>query len=101
MTERKALVYFVDPFGDNFSHSEKMLYELICVYMQEGRIVEADMPTPTRRHPFKTRKVYKWIGVKIQELRDLSAEMPPSVTELNAEGSYIHRMVVRTWRSDG
>jgi hypothetical protein len=94
--ERKAPVYF----GDDFSYSENKLYELILVWMQEGAVVEVDMPAPTRRNPGKTRKVYKWTGEKMQEFRDDSAIMPPRVTVLNAEGSYLHSMIVRSWSPD-
>lgn len=94
MADKTAVLYF----GENFSYCETKYYDQILVWLAEGSVTEARMPTPTAKNPEKYRTVYKWAGEKQQELRDLSAEMPPSVTEGNAEGSFIHRMIVKAWQ---
>jgi hypothetical protein len=94
MVERNVELYF----GDEFGYFERYDYNQVLVWLAEGSVVEARKPTPTKKNADKYCTVYKWIGEKQQELRDLSAEMPPSVTEGNAEGSFIHRMIVKAWR---
>lgn len=85
-------------YGDGFDYCQNHPWDMVLIWLAEGSVVERRMPTPTRKNPEKYRTVYTWIGEKTQELRDLSAEMPPSVTEGNAEGSFIHRMIVKAWR---
>lgn len=71
-------------------------------HWEAGHIIEARMPCPTRRHPDRTKTVYQWAGIADSELdirlRDLSAEMGPSVTVKNCEDSYIHMQIVKAWR---
>ena len=84
-------------YGDGFDYCQDHPWDIVLIWLAEGSVVERRMPTPTRKNPDKYRTVYMWIGEKMQELRDLSAEMPPSVTELAAQGSYIHRMMAVAW----
>jgi hypothetical protein len=97
MADKKERVYF----GDDFAYSEQMDFEVIQYLLGEGSVDQAQMPTPTRRNPFKTSTVYRWNGVRVQSVRDLSAQMPPFVTELAAQGSRPHRTMASSWRHRG
>ncbi|HTF70903.1 MAG TPA: hypothetical protein VK638_50360 [Edaphobacter sp.] len=85
-------------FGDSLGYSEPKDYDQVRMWMQEGSVIEVKMLTPTRRNPEKYRTVYKWIGEKTQELRDLSAEMPPAVTEMAATGNRMHKAFAFSYR---
>jgi hypothetical protein len=94
MLDRSVVVYK----GDNFEVDERMPVAEFQDGWSKGAIVERKMPCPTRRNPLKTKTVYCWIGEDSASIRGLSSQMPPSVTVKNAEGSYIHRMIVNAWR---
>jgi hypothetical protein len=64
----------------------------------KGAIVERKMPCPTRKRPDRTKTVYYWIGEDSASIRGLSCQMPARVTQLNAEGSYLHVQIVKSWK---
>jgi hypothetical protein len=94
MLERSVVVYK----GDNFEVDERMPVTEFQDGWGKGAIVERKMPCPTRRNPERTKTVYCWIGEESAWVRGLSASMPASVTVRNAEGSYVHRQIVKAWR---
>ena len=85
-------------YGDSFDYCQDYPWDMVLIWLAEGSVVERRMPTPTKKNPDKYRTVYMWIGEKTQDLRDLSAEMPPAVTELAAAGSRLHRSFALSYR---
>lgn len=94
MASKAATVYY----GDHFDSSQQHDYDEVSAWLEDGTIQERDMPMPTRRHPERTKKVYVWMGVRMQKYRDTSAKMPGYVTHGNAIGTFKHVMIVRAWR---
>lgn len=82
MLDRWTELYFENDFG----RSERKPLELVLKMLEDGEVEEARMPRPTRRHPDRTRLVFRWKGPREDawaaafERRGLSAQMPPSVT---------------------
>ena len=88
--------------GDHFEGIRRYHPHEFKEHWESGHIIERKMPCPTRRHPTRTKTVYAWVGISDSELdirlRDLSAEMGPSVTiSTVVESSFIHRMIVKEW----
>lgn len=100
MADRLTEVYY----GDGFDYSQDHPWDMVHVWLGEGSVGERRMPTPTKKNPDKYRTVYLWLGEKTQELRDLSAEMPPRATELaayggeNGSGSRMHKAFAFSYR---
>lgn len=91
-------------FGADFGHCERKPFELVLQMLEDGEVEEVPMPQPTRRNPLKFRTVYRWKGSRTPvwsaafERRDLSAQMPPCVTELAAEGVSTFVACADAWR---
>lgn len=96
MMERIVLVYS----GENFEKCDRYLPHEFKERWETGSIVERKMPYPCKKNPDRTKTVYYWIGISdlTCSMHDVSAEMPPMVTELAAEGSRMHKAFAFSYR---
>lgn len=104
MVNRSEAVYFSDENGNRFSYFEHYSPEHISAWLAEGTVIEARMPAPTKKRPERYITVYHWKGIRTSvwaaafERRDLSAQMPPIVTELAAAGNRMHKAFAFSYR---
>jgi hypothetical protein len=96
MIERTVLVYS----GDNFEKCDRYLPHQFKEHWEAGHIVERKMPYASKKKPDRTKTVYYWMGISDLscQMRDLSAQMPPCVTELAAEGVSMFIACADAWR---
>jgi hypothetical protein len=86
--------------GDHFENCDRYYAHEFKELWESGAIVERKMPYPNKRHPERTKTVYFWKGIAdlTCQMHDLSAEMPPIVTELAAQGSRMHKAFAFSYR---
>lgn len=94
MLDRYTELYF----GNQFEKNERRPLSLVLKMLEDGEVEEARMPRPTNKRPDRTRLVYRWKGERTFDHRDLSAQMPPCVTELAAEGIGTFTALADSWR---
>jgi hypothetical protein len=86
--------------GEHFEAVTRYYPHEFKEHWEAGHIIERKMPWPTKKKPERTRTVYYWTGIPDSRIRlhDMSAEMPPCVTELAAEGVGAFVACADAWR---